>query len=227
MPKGTLHLSRRQGTHPRPITARKSTFHNKWERWPDACKRVFEFVRAWELVRVELTPRLRSNQIRSLVRAVDLRTDKPRDRELPANFWREVTIRAGDELEIGWRRWLSNKRVKNAIPTWWPSADLHRSVHYFFLRRRDVDKYLSAFGKQGAPGQAKNERRRPGPEPMHNWPIEVASELLRRITPREKLPKNELENCSRDVGILFLKMELGAFERCNARPGEGLAETRA
>ena len=187
-------LSGRQNRvhHARAARNGISNFYNRWEPFDDVAKRTFDFVKRWELVRVELGHKLKSGQIRSLVRAVDVRSDKPKDQKLPTEFWRETTLDSVvDGLRIRWDFWLQKKRQKEGVPNWWPSDGSRHFSHHFFLSCKDVHGRLANQGALNAGHEIELSRRKPGPEPRYNWPIVVAAEFIRRFTPPENIPRNE------------------------------------
>ena len=117
-----------------------------WLRWRDACQRIYDHFGAWELVLIELAPKLKSDQIQSFIRIVDLRNSKHHDHKLSRKFWKEIEIWAGAGLELNWPKWIAKKRSENSAPDWWPPNDALFS-RFVFLKPDDVDRHWPIVGE--------------------------------------------------------------------------------
>jgi hypothetical protein len=194
MVRNRSRSSRKQSKKRRPAG---SNIYRDWERWHRAVRRVVEQTGSPTLALVELIPKLRSGEIGSLVRTIDLRSQEFQDRSLPATFWKEVRVRPSDDggLEIHWRQWLGEKRSADAIPDWWPAGEPpHFFSCFFFLKRADLDRHWPASSEPDQVGHHKNDRRKSGPAPKYNWPLVMAAELIKRIHEAHgELPENDSE----------------------------------
>jgi hypothetical protein len=194
-------LPRRPSTRVRKAAA--SNFYLEWEPWSDAWGRILEYVKDWQLVCIELGQRLRSGQIKSLIRAIDHRTESVQDQALPREFWEETRIRPmrDDSFGIGLNEWLGKKLSEKALPPWWPSDGSTKYVSYMlYLKRRDVDRHYGKVGVQ--PHEAdRPEARAPEPLPdrrgrvrVHDW-HDIDAEIARRCidpeTGRVRVPESE------------------------------------
>lgn len=182
-------------------------FHAEWMPWADACKRIFDLVKTWDLVLIELAPKLKSGEVPALIRSIplfgygDISTFE--DHVFPPEFWNEIRIvPTGKSLQVyDWDHWVGGKRRTGTLPGWWPGA---RSQYNVFLKRAAVERFWPASSE---PKADTAHRRKPGPKPKHDWPIEVAAELIRRIVDSKVSVKN----------VNVAKLASSLLEWCNEK----------
>jgi hypothetical protein len=163
-------------------------FYTNWLPWYDACQRAFACTSALAPAFAEMARLLKAREIQSAVSTTDPRTRKTQIVGVPPEFWNEIGMQSAQQLQTRVAKWVKKKRVEATLPNWWPEG----SFHYFYPNRNDVDRHWPAMGEAGTVNVVNTDRRKPGPKPRHDWPLEMAAELIMRISKNGgHLPKND------------------------------------
>jgi hypothetical protein len=117
---------------------------------------------------------------------------------LEKSFWTDAEIECWPD--IAWedgRHQNAGVRVRHKLEGQWD----------FFVGRRDLEKLYPTVVRVATPSPERRpdenpSRRKPGPQPRHDWPTRVARELIRRALAGEKTPTapDILKYCGRELG---------------------------
>jgi hypothetical protein len=96
------------------------------------------------------------------------------------SFWRELKL---SELEGRVRVW-----TVSAQPN--PKHILYRGRCVFYVRRVELDKHYPRERAETARPTPEGLKRRPGPKPTNEWPIDLAAALIRKAHDEPKALQN-------------------------------------
>jgi hypothetical protein len=163
---------------------RKTVFHAQWISWDDACKQGERVVGSLELVATRLKKGLQEGKIPSIDEVIT-GPGTVETIDLPPEFW-SSTVRIVAEPGFG-----------SLVVAWYPNRGstlpggiAQKSKHNIFLGREAIDAMWPTETGATAPGKVSPDRRKPGRKPKHDWPTEVAAELI-RIIHFEGVPEND------------------------------------
>jgi hypothetical protein len=162
----------------------------------------------WALAAADLAAKLRSGEVRAQVHFI---RDGIKTQNLPPEFWNSIGIHPLRD-SLGWGT------LPNNVPDWMfaedgrlgrggrrPDVKVH-SVHLrsltpygIYFRREDVLKAWPV----GPVDEAAAPPRRRGKRPKHDWPVEVAIELLRRFGDPRKITESNNSALARELAEGF------------------------
>jgi hypothetical protein len=170
----------------RPVRGAVPGWPAAWIFGDEACQQIMAAVGSWQIVVADLAASLRSGKIH----AIDWVTCEGRPfgaYELSSAFWKAHKI----SIDTSWE---GHPRL-TVKP-----RDFHPGQHNIYFRRADMDAlWLSAPAAEPA---AKSGRRKPGPRPQHDWPEQLAAELIRRAIAGE-LQLNNDSKLADELGQFF------------------------
>jgi hypothetical protein len=181
------------------------------------CQHIFGLFGNWALAAADLAAKLRSGEVRAQVLFI---RDDIKTQNLSPEFWNSIGIHPLRD-SLGWGT------LQNNVPDWMfaedgrlgrggraiavplaplrPDVQVH-SVHLgsltpygIYFRREDVFKAWPV----GPVDETAAPPRRRGKRPKHDWPVEVAIELLRRFGDPRKITESNKSALARELAQGF------------------------
>lgn len=169
----------------------------QWAPLNEAFARAKAALSSSDLAERDLLADMRSGRLPSAMRRL-VRVDRTETFErLKPTFWTGLILREtiDADLKLTGRVRVAGFNVTKLIA----SANL-----WFFVARSALDKLYPVGGASLSTSPADTppiERRKPGPQPTHDWPLFVASEMIHRAKAGERDPTAAamIEHCEKHL----------------------------